>query len=419
MLRQDAEYMRTRNIPATTMTHRKQVTPVRKSRTVAIFTVKRIHFYEGRYYTYGGFGGFLKETMNHFVHTTLFAHIKTHPPAAGWYELPKDDITYVHLPYYRTSIGEVLCLPVTAFRSLVYLKDVDLVQCRMPDSTGIVGAAIARLFRIPYFCQIIADWDKQASNYRLTGRYGLHLLAKAWLRFYCLLERWACRNSLVFAQGHELYRKYSKISRCHLLYSSSHTDLDMASLPLSNKSPYNLLMVARFTNEKNHRLLINSLNILVQRLPDRPWHLTLVGEGNTRTEIESQVDALGLRNRVVFAGQVKHGKEILKIYDDSGIVILPSRSEGTPKVLMEAMARGTPVVASDVSGIPQMLGHGERGLIFSDNDAEALADAIENIIREPKNALIRANAAHQFASQHSLENSIQEQLVITFREYSV
>ena len=116
-----------------------------------------------------------------------------------------------------------------------------------------------------------------------------------------------------------------------------------------------------------------------------------------------KTEQLGIKPRVEFIGQVNHGRELWTYFDAADVFVLSSRSEGTPKVLLEAMARGLPIIASNVSGVPTMLGNNERGLLFNDNDVTDLIDKINLMKNE---ATIRRKLCLnglEFAKIHTVE----------------
>lgn len=83
------------------------------------------------------------------------------------------------------------------------------------------------------------------------------------------------------------------------------------------------------------------------------------------------------------AGHLEFGSELFQEYADADVFVLPSRSEGTPRVLVEARAFGCPVVATRVGGIPSSVAEGRDGLLVPPDDVTALADAILRVATEP------------------------------------
>jgi len=146
--------------------------------------------------------------------------------------------------------------------------------------------------------------------------------------------------------------------------------------------PANLLPV------KGHKYLTEAFAILRKR--GVKLELWLAGQGKLRQELQEQVEALGLSDRVDFLGQLPH-LELLDLYSQGkiAIVVLPSIDlgnglhEGIPVSLIEAMAHGIPVISTVTGGIPELLGGG-AGLLVPPKDPVTLADAIERLVKDPK-----------------------------------
>jgi glycosyltransferase involved in cell wall biosynthesis len=385
--------------------------------TVGIFTVKKLCLHQGKYYTYGGFGEYLAAMRARFDKVVLLAHVKQIPPAEGHYVIPHDDhFEVVHLPSVKSELGVLVTLPVMLWRSWGAVRRVDIVHARMPDYTGVIGAFICRLRKVPFFCQIIDDWELQARRIPITRKYGLGLLLKVHLYVYDFLERLACRGQLVFAQGDTCFEKHRKHSDCELVFSSSHHLFEVVTPPQRFcKTPHTILIVARLTGVKNQQLALRAVARL--RSEGEEWRAVLLGEGPSRRELEELAQKLGLRLHVIFAGQVVRGPTLWRYFDEADCMLLSSRSEGTPKVLLEAMARGLPVVASKVAGVPSILGNDERGLLFRDNDVESLVSVLRRVATEPSLRQRIVSEAHEFAKRHTVEETMERMLQKVFARW--
>ncbi len=108
--------------------------------------------------------------------------------------------------------------------------------------------------------------------------------------------------------------------------------------------------------------------------------LTIVGDGQYRSSLEQLASRLGLMNRVVFRGQLTAGKAVRKELDAADLFVLPSRQEGLPRALIEAMARGLPCISSTVGGIPELLPAED---MVRPNDVAALAAKIQEVATDP------------------------------------
>ena len=147
---------------------------------------------------------------------------------------------------------------------------------------------------------------------------------------------------------------------------------------------------ARLEERKGHAVLIDALALLKERGLD--FVVVLAGEGALREALARRVAQAGLDERVRFAGQVESLGPLLLAAD---ACVLPSRWEGLPLSLLEALARARPVVASRVGGLPDAIEDGIDGRLVPAGDASALAAVLEDFHRKPDAArrLGRAGAA--------------------------
>ena len=141
-------------------------------------------------------------------------------------------------------------------------------------------------------------------------------------------------------------------------------------------------MAGRLEEQKGHDLLFEALSTVLRQGLD--FTLVVAGEGSRRSWLEQQALSLRLAPRVQFVGQVEDVGSLLAAAD---AVLLPSRWEGLPLVLLEAMARGRPIVASAVGGVPDVIQDGVNGTLVPPGDAAALAVALEQLHRKADRAV--------------------------------
>lgn len=134
----------------------------------------------------------------------------------------------------------------------------------------------------------------------------------------------------------------------------------------------------RLEEQKGQDVLIAALAELGRR--GLAFSCALAGDGPRRAALEAEVERLGLGGQVSFLGRVDEVGPLLLAAD---AVVLPSRWEGLPLSLLEAMARGRPVVASAVGGVPEVIEDGLHGRLVPPGDPAALADALEAVHRRP------------------------------------
>jgi glycosyltransferase involved in cell wall biosynthesis len=137
---------------------------------------------------------------------------------------------------------------------------------------------------------------------------------------------------------------------------------------------------------KRHHLTIAALRLLEE------FFLLVVGEGPERARLAALIDRLGLAGRVRLAGAQPHGS-LLHYYSAADISVLASSREGWANVLLESMACGTPVVASDIPGNPEVVQERAAGLIVPANTPEGIATAVRDLWADkPERAATRAYA---------------------------
>jgi len=142
-----------------------------------------------------------------------------------------------------------------------------------------------------------------------------------------------------------------------------------------------VVTVGRLVPVKGHAKLIEAAAEL--RARGVPVEVTLVGGGPRREALERLAARLEVADSVTFTGALGHD-EVLRHYADADLFCLPSFGEGLPVVLMEAMAMQLPVVASRIMGIPELVEHGEAGVLVTPGRSDFLADAIEELARDPE-----------------------------------
>jgi glycosyltransferase involved in cell wall biosynthesis len=152
------------------------------------------------------------------------------------------------------------------------------------------------------------------------------------------------------------------------------------ALRLPENAPV-MAVVATFKRQKGHRHLLDALPAVITRFPD--LKVVLVGDGDLREELVAQTKELNLKDHVHFLGLRKDIPELLAASD---YFVLPSLWEGLSLALVEAMASGLPVVATDVSGTRQVMVHGETGLLVSPGNVPELSQALVTMLSMPARA---------------------------------
>ncbi len=163
-----------------------------------------------------------------------------------------------------------------------------------------------------------------------------------------------------------------------------------APLPLPEGGP-RFVTIGRFVEQKGQLLALDAMAELVKTEPDA--HLTLIGDGEMRPEIEARIADLGLTNHITLTGWVDEVR-LLKELQNAHALLMPSFAEGLPMVIMEAMAAGRLVIATYIAGIPELVQQDKTGWLVPAGDADALAAAMLDMANTaPKQLSKMAKAA--------------------------
>jgi len=160
--------------------------------------------------------------------------------------------------------------------------------------------------------------------------------------------------------------------------------------------------VGRLSPEKGYRYLVEAFATVTEAYPRA--HLLLAGDGIERHRLQSEITRLGLQQCVTMLGEIPNGAQLISALH---LLVNPSLSEGMPNVVLEAFAYKTPVVATAVGGVPELVKDGETGWLVPPRDPHALAQAIRDALSNPEEARRRAENAYR----HLLANFTVEQQV--------
>jgi glycosyltransferase involved in cell wall biosynthesis len=164
-----------------------------------------------------------------------------------------------------------------------------------------------------------------------------------------------------------------------------------------------LLTVGNLHEHKGQRLVLDAFALFRRRHSQA--QLLVVGEGPDAAQLRSQASALGLVDAVRFVGTVPN-QDLARWYSAADVLVLASSREGWPNVLLEAMACGTPVVASDVGGVREIVQLPVAGRVVADRTAAAFSSALDALLAMPADrAAVRA-----FARGFGWERTSQDQL---------
>lgn len=138
------------------------------------------------------------------------------------------------------------------------------------------------------------------------------------------------------------------------------------------KSEKLMVSVGQLSNRKNHRIIIKSLS----GIKKENIKYLIIGDGENKKRFKKLTQKLDLEDKVIFAG---YRKDIKNILLESDFFAFPSKQEGLPVSLMEAMSSGLPVICSDIRGNNELIKNGHNGYLFKPNDVKGFREGIKNL----------------------------------------
>ncbi len=174
-------------------------------------------------------------------------------------------------------------------------------------------------------------------------------------------------------------------------------DLERFEVVSRTWQPPRLLFVGRVVYQKGLDLLLKAL----AALKNLTWTLEIVGDGPRAETLRDQANELGIADRVTFSGW-HYDADLVQRYAAANLFVYPSRHEGMPNAVLEAMASGLPAVATHIAGNEELVAHKETGLLVATEDVEALRKALNELIpdhetRQAMGAAARKRVATQYS----------------------
>jgi len=273
----------------------------------------------------------------------------------------------------------------------------DILHCHLIPS-NIIAKPLGALLGVP----VIINHDHTNDPHRIDNKI-LLALDKSTNRFahHIIAVAAACRD---FLTTHESIRpeKISLVPNAIDLrrFSPGEASRDEArarlGLPVASRI---VAGVGRLNPQKNFALFLDIAAQLAPRFPD--LHFLLAGDGPEEQMLREKASALGIANRVTFSGYVADTR---LVYLAADVLLMPSRYEGLPMTLLEAMAMGLPVVASKLDGIAEVIGDGSEGFLVPSDDAALFVERTAALLADAElSSRISKNARAKIEASFSVE----------------
>jgi glycosyltransferase involved in cell wall biosynthesis len=329
------------------------------------------------------------------------------PPTPFDFALDATNLEIISQPYWEKTAGSLVHLfgIVRSYAQVCRRADVLFVRGMCPYIAALY--ACAAVFRKPICHWIVGD---PVTLLRTSGRKGA--LLDTFGLLYAVLDRASTRlgrwltNGTLLCNGRKLACTYKSPRTIEVVSSTIREDEFFTRYDTCRGPVVRILFVGFVRPEKGIEYLLDAL----WRLPrDVTWELEIVGPSDFpayRRRLDDITAALGIAGRVRWSGYVPYGQPLFDRMRAADMLVLPTLSEGTPHVLVEARANGLPCISTTVGGVPSVVTHGHDALLVAPKDSQALARAIEKMIcdEDLRRRLIRNGFAA--ARQQSLERFI-------------
>ena len=275
----------------------------------------------------------------------------------------------------------------------------DLLLCFETFPPGLAGALVGRRLRVPALV-----WIRGEAEYRLRDSWYLRWISPfVWERAALVLVQSEKGRTDMLAELAQVAPRKAAGIEAKLAVLGNGLELPVLS-PLSADGP--VLSVARLVPEKG-------LDMVIEACAAAGRPLVIAGCGPEQAALEALAAALGADVR--FTGLL--GREALdELYREASVVVLGSRREGLPNVLLEAMAHGRPVVATPVGGIPDLIDDGVNGMLVPVGDPVALAAVLRRLTADPAQG-VRLGAAARRTAEGFEWSRVQPQLEVVLDKW--
>jgi glycosyltransferase involved in cell wall biosynthesis len=216
------------------------------------------------------------------------------------------------------------------------------------------------------------------------------------------MERFAGGRNVMLATGGAAEPPSRRNPALRWIFSTSLTAHELAACEIERDAPrptLRLITVGRQEAGKGTLTLIESLPLILEEFPGAS--LDVVGDGSVLPRLRDRAAALQVADRVTFHGQIDHA-EVIRLLQQADLFCFPTASEGFPKVVLEALACGLPVVTSPVSVLPLLIGNG-CGCLIEEPSPAAIAGAVRKCLEDPERYRAMSARAVETARQYSLE----------------
>jgi glycosyltransferase involved in cell wall biosynthesis len=368
-------------------------------------------WYDGKQYSsINNFLDFVMSFKNYFSKMILVAPI-SYEKHRDVFLFETDGVAIRPLHFYRNLLEMYRRLPFTFINSVKVIskavKESDVIFLFEDDITSMLLFGFIKKPPPNTYFWIRADVEKYTASLEFSGIKKLLAVISAKIRVR--MNKAMMSRCSTFIVGDTLYQKYrAEYKNIYKIYVSTVTNSWLTQKAIHiQKCQIRLLSVSKLHPVKGLKYLIMALPIVIKQI-SIPIKLVIIGSGKEERELKKLAECLGLCEKIKFKGYVPFGKELMEFYDNSDIFISSSISEGFPATIFEAMARGVPLICTDVGGILSIIKNGESGLLVEPRNSMQIANAILRLVKENPLRLKLIKNGFEIAKKHTKEVEIEK-----------
>jgi glycosyltransferase involved in cell wall biosynthesis len=300
----------------------------------------------------------------------------------------------------RSTVTEMIAFVLAGYRSLGRIlkeRQIDRAIIFFSIPSGLIGPYLRRIHGIPY---VVSLRGADVPGYD----HGLDTMHKLISPLRRSVLRYALRI-VANSNGLAALSRAADPFPVHVIPNGVDTTIFQPPQNKAHATAFRILFVGRFHAQKNLVFFLTALSNVKQRTT-RPLVITMVGDGPMKPLLVTHAEELGLSKHIVWLGWCEREK-LKKVYQEVDCCVNPSLSEGMPNVVLEAMASGLPVIASDVVGNNELVIPGETGFLFELGNPQKLEDSLLMLIDNPETAERLGKGGRVFASRYSWQSVAQ------------
>jgi len=258
-------------------------------------------------------------------------------------------------------------------KKLIADNKYDLTHSFFTVPCGFLSFVYKRMYKLPYIVSLRgSDVPGYSERFSFLYKFLTPLVRRIWKKSAAVVSN---------SQGlKELAMKTNSKQEIGVIYNGIDTEEFKPESMQKTGERFNIICTSRLTQRKG----INYLAEAAKNIIDHHTFakLILVGDGDAKVELEKQVEAFGIKEKVEFRGRIAH-ERMAELYNEADVFVLPSLNEGMSNTMLEALASGLPLIATDTGGSKELIHNGRNGFIIKMKDPADIAEKLEKLINNP------------------------------------